>query len=395
MTGGPHRVVVYADGGSRGNPGPAGYGAVVLDTDDRVLAERAAGLGHTTNNIAEYSGLVAALQAAADLGAAVVEVRMDSKLVVEQMSGRWKIKHPDLQVLARSARNLLAEFEAVSFDWVPRAKNKLADALANAAMDAQADGRTWQPSDAADLMDELASQDPPAPAATPPTDGPDEEATDPAAGPVIDPDGATTLIVVRHGQTTWGADNRFAGREDVPLTARGIAEARSVADRCAPLGVGAVLTSPLGRCRRTAEIIAAATSVAADEVQPAEELVDGALGDWTGLTAAQIAERSPAEFASWRSDPEAAPPGGETFEDIRARVRSGIRRILEEQRGRTVVLVTHAAVAKMIVVTALGAPASLAYRTRIDNCSISRITVGADGSTALVSLNDTGHLPSR
>jgi probable phosphoglycerate mutase len=134
------RVVVEADGGSRGNPGPAGYGAVVRDADTgEVLAERKAGIGHTTNNVAEYQGLIAGLAAAKDLGATVVEVRMDSKLVVEQMSGRWKIKHPPLQTLASHAHTLAVGFGKVTFEWIPRDRNQHADRLANEAMDAQED----------------------------------------------------------------------------------------------------------------------------------------------------------------------------------------------------------------------------------------------------------------
>lgn len=131
-------VIVEADGGSRGNPGPAGYGAVVRDaaTDD-VLAERKAGLGFTTNNVAEYSGLIAGLEAAREVGASLVDVRMDSKLVVEQMSGRWRIKHAPLQTLAERARALVGGFDKVTFEWIPRAANKHADRLANEAMDAQ------------------------------------------------------------------------------------------------------------------------------------------------------------------------------------------------------------------------------------------------------------------
>lgn len=131
-------VVVEADGGSRGNPGPAGYGAVVKDaaTGD-VLAERKAGVGFTTNNVAEYSGLIAGLAAARDLGASTVAVRMDSKLVVEQMSGRWQIKHPPLRTLAHQARELVDGFTKVTFEWIPRERNKHADRLANEAMDAQ------------------------------------------------------------------------------------------------------------------------------------------------------------------------------------------------------------------------------------------------------------------
>ena len=100
------QLVVEADGGSRGNPGPAGYGALVRDAQTgELLTEIAESLGRATNNVAEYSGLVAGLRAAADLApGADVEVRMDSKLVVEQMSGRWQIKHPDLRPLAAAAR---------------------------------------------------------------------------------------------------------------------------------------------------------------------------------------------------------------------------------------------------------------------------------------------------
>jgi ribonuclease HI len=135
------RVVIEADGGSRGNPGPAGYGAVVKDAaTGEVLAERKAGLGHTTNNVAEYSGLIAGLEAAKEIGASMVDVRMDSKLVVEQMSGRWKIKNLPLQSLAARAKQLTIDFGAVKFEWVPRENNKHADRLANEAMDSQAAG---------------------------------------------------------------------------------------------------------------------------------------------------------------------------------------------------------------------------------------------------------------
>lgn len=99
------KLIIEADGGARGNPGPAGYGAVVLDaTSGAVLAERAGYLGHTTNNVAEYRGLIAGLEAAVELGATEVEARLDSKLVVEQMSGRWKISKPHLQPLAKIGR---------------------------------------------------------------------------------------------------------------------------------------------------------------------------------------------------------------------------------------------------------------------------------------------------
>jgi probable phosphoglycerate mutase len=133
------KVIVEADGGSRGNPGNAGYGAVVLDpATDEVLAERSAGLGVTTNNVAEYAGLIAGLRAAIELGADEVEVRMDSKLVVEQMCGRWQVERPVLRRLADEAASLVRDLRRVTFEWIPRARNARADALANRAMDAQA-----------------------------------------------------------------------------------------------------------------------------------------------------------------------------------------------------------------------------------------------------------------
>jgi len=134
------RLVVEADGGSRGNPGPAGYGAVVRDAaTGEVLAEVSKSIGRATNNVAEYSGLIAGLLAAVAIAhGADVEVRMDSKLVVEQMSGRWQIKHPDMRPLAAKARDTARALGRVSYTWVPRSRNAHADRLANQAMDAAA-----------------------------------------------------------------------------------------------------------------------------------------------------------------------------------------------------------------------------------------------------------------
>ncbi len=133
------RLVVEADGGSRGNPGIAAGGAVVLDdaTGD-VLSEIGVYVGIASNNVAEYRGLIAGLEAAWDRDpAASVHVRLDSRLVVEQMTGRWKIRHPDMRVLAEAARSVIAERD-VSFEWIPRAANARADAVANEAMDRRA-----------------------------------------------------------------------------------------------------------------------------------------------------------------------------------------------------------------------------------------------------------------
>ena len=135
----PRELLVEADGGSRGNPGHAGSGTVVIDpVTGEVLAEIGLYLGVASNNVAEYRAMIAGVSKAISLDAdAVIHVRMDSKLVVEQMSGRWKIKHPDMADLAAEARGILSG-TPVSFEWIPRADNSRADKLANEAMDRKA-----------------------------------------------------------------------------------------------------------------------------------------------------------------------------------------------------------------------------------------------------------------
>lgn len=130
------RLVVEADGASRGNPGAAAGGAIVLDPETGQVVARAGVLcGHASNNVAEYRGMIEGLDIALAMAPeGSVHVRMDSKLVVEQMSGRWKIKHPDMQDLARAARELIGS-RSVTFEWIPREENARADAAANVALD--------------------------------------------------------------------------------------------------------------------------------------------------------------------------------------------------------------------------------------------------------------------
>ncbi|MGH3417680.1 MAG: reverse transcriptase-like protein, partial [Actinocrinis sp.] len=137
-------LIIEADGASRGNPGPASYGSLVRDGDTgELLAELAETIGRATNNVAEYRGVIAGLEAARRIDPdARVEVRMDSKLVVEQLSGRWQVKHPDMKPLAERARNAFPT-AGVTFAWVPRSLNKHADRLANQALDAAERGEVW------------------------------------------------------------------------------------------------------------------------------------------------------------------------------------------------------------------------------------------------------------
>ncbi|CAL9423375.1 bifunctional RNase H/acid phosphatase [Streptomyces sp. enrichment culture] len=166
--------VVEADGGSRGNPGPAGYGAVVSDAaTGETLAEAAEYIGVATNNVAEYRGLLAGLRAARELDPeARVHVRMDSKLVVEQMTGRWKIKHPAMKPLAAEAATVFPP-DRVTYEWIPRARNTHADRLANEAMDAGERGEAWSPAAGRADLD--------TPPAVPAPEGPPGDATAGAA----------------------------------------------------------------------------------------------------------------------------------------------------------------------------------------------------------------------
>jgi ribonuclease H / adenosylcobalamin/alpha-ribazole phosphatase len=128
------KLIVEADGGSRGNPGPAAYGALVRDEAGVVIDSEGLTLGIATNNFAEYSGLIAGLEMARAIDPdATVEVRMDSKLVIEQSAGRWKVKHPDIKPLA--AKVLALRPRTVAWTWMPREQNKAADSLVNAALD--------------------------------------------------------------------------------------------------------------------------------------------------------------------------------------------------------------------------------------------------------------------
>jgi ribonuclease H / adenosylcobalamin/alpha-ribazole phosphatase len=135
------RVVVHTDGAARGNPGPAGIGVQITSADGAVLAEIAEGLGETTNNVAEYTAAIRGLERAAELGATEVMLRTDSQLLVNQLTGVYRVKTPHLQPLHRKVRSLAAGFERITYEHVPRARNTEADRLANEGVDAWLAGR--------------------------------------------------------------------------------------------------------------------------------------------------------------------------------------------------------------------------------------------------------------
>lgn len=255
------QVVVEADGGSRGNPGPAGYGAAVIDpATGETLAEAAEHIGVATNNVAEYRGLIAGLTAAKalfpDAGESLrVHVRMDSKLVVEQMSGRWKIKHPDMKPLAARAAAILPP-SCVTYEWIPRAQNKHADRLANEAMDAGRDGRQWEPSASTAALDAPArTASTPPPAQDPPGDqvagAAKARAALAAARGAAAPEAGTLFPVTRDGvpDTTAPAEPP-PGPQETAGASRGTAGASSETVGALPGTAGASPESA-GASRRT------------------------------------------------------------------------------------------------------------------------------------------------
>ena len=127
-------IFVYCDGASRGNPGPASYGVHIEDESGSTIADFGEALGNQTNNYAEYQGVIAALRFLTTTEHRLVTIRLDSKLVVEQLSGRWKVKSPEIRELVFEASQLLGAFD-VKLEWIPRDKNTFADANANKALD--------------------------------------------------------------------------------------------------------------------------------------------------------------------------------------------------------------------------------------------------------------------
>ncbi|MER7704863.1 bifunctional RNase H/acid phosphatase [Kitasatospora sp. NPDC097605] len=382
------RFVVEADGGSRGNPGPAGYGAVVRDGDTgQILAEAAEFIGHATNNVAEYKGLIAGLRAAREIDpGASVDVRMDSKLVVEQMSGRWKIKHPDMQPLAAEAREVFPRGQ-VRYTWIPREKNKEADRLANEAMDAGKAGRQWEPRPAAAPARAALAQ-----AAEEPE--PLETAA-PKAGWAAPADlgTPTTLVLLRHGETHLTPEKRFSGSggTDPELSEKGRWQAERAAEALAARGsIQAVVASPMRRTRQTAEAVAARLGL---DVRYEEGLREVDFGAWEGLTFAEARERYPDDLTAWLGSTKARPTGGgESFATLTHRVGVARDKILARYPGKTVLVVSHVSPIKTLVRLALGAPPDSLYRMELSAASFCAVQYYADGNASLRLLNDTGHL---
>ena len=362
------RVVIEADGGSRGNPGEAAYGAVLMDADTgQVIAERAECIGIATNNVAEYRGLIAGLELFDEhTPDAQLEVRMDSKLVVEQMSGNWKIKHPDMRPLATAA-NRLAPF-GTTYTWIPREQNKHADRLLNEVLD-RAAGKPARKKAAA-RAEKTATQNP-------------------LVGWNADLGTPTTLILVRHGETAHTAEKRFSsglGGQNPGLNDNGRDQVRAVADWLSPLAdeIDALVSSPVRRTRESADIIAERLG---KTVEIEDGLAEMTFGSWEGLTFEGVREKFSDDLDAWLGSMEVGPGGGESFAEVEKRVRRSRDRLLSAYPGQTVLAVTHVTPIKLLVKLALGAPLESVYRMEMAPASVTVISWFADGNASMRMFN--------
>jgi probable phosphoglycerate mutase len=203
----------------------------------------------------------------------------------------------------------------------------------------------------------------------------------------------TVTLLLRHGQTPYSVDKRFAGRIDIGLTDLGESQAAAAAERLGKQGasgaIDAIVSSPLSRARQTAEAVAATAQVPVT-VENAFEEAD--FGEWDGLTFAQAHERFPAAMDAWLASTEAAPPGGESFAAVRSRVLDGLSRVLAAHAGQTVLVVSHVTPMKICVAEALGAPLSALYRMHLDAACLCQVDWYPDGPAVVRSLNDVAHL---
>lgn len=379
-------LIIEADGGSRGNPGLAGSGAVVIDADTgEVLIEIARYIGIATNNVAEYLALKSGLEAAIELNPeARILVRMDSKLVIEQMAGRWKIKHPDMIQIGSQVQRLVANLQ-VRWMWIPREENSRADALANKAMDEREDSIVH--SEGAKQRSPVAefNQVKPSSVRSP------DKVTEPL----------TTLILVRHGRTHLTESKRISGSggENPGLSDLGRADARAAAKALAEIGskgpwahiapISAIVASPIQRTQDTANIIANELGLS---VSTLPEIAEISFGDWDGHTNDEVMNQWPAEFTAWQGSWSASPPNGESLEAFDQRVIRGLQEILIQHAGKTVVVVSHVMPIRGIIREAMESGISGYWRPQVAPCSLSVLRFWGSQSAEVVTINSTSHL---
>jgi len=395
-----HTIIIEADGGSRGNPGPAGSGAVLIDSiSGSILAEIALFIGVATNNVAEYRAVLAAIEVANEIAPdASVLVRMDSKLVVEQMSGRWKVKNEGMQDLSAAMKSAIGARKVV-FEWIPREQNVRADALANEAMDAESSVvRKFIGSPDTSTIDVVTSSSKPVAA--------DLEYNPELPSSVRAPRDVskklTTVILVRHGRTMLTETHKISGRggENPQLSTAGRDDATKAALELTQVGVSGshakvlkptvIVSSPIARALETATIIGDKLGI---PVETHDDIAEIAFGDWDGHTNQEVAAKWPELYDAWRGDVSISPPGGgESLGEFDLRVNKGIAEILTKHEGKTVIVVAHVMPIRGFIRKAIDASWPAYWRTSIAPCSISVIRFWGDEAAEISVISQTNHL---
>lgn len=314
-------IFVYADGASRGNPGPASYGVSIVRDTGEIIAEFGEALGVRTNNYAEYQGVIAALRYLSDTDHREITIRMDSKLVIEQLSGRWKVKSEDMRELVAEASRLLGPFQAI-LEWIPREQNGRADQLANQALDGEV--VDFEPAHL-----ELSAIQPRSIRAPRQTKEP------------------TTLVLIRHGHTKMTERDLIAGGDgdDPELSDLGLTDALNAARAIRPLlefnklpEVAALIHSPMVRTTQTAKAIANELNL---EIIADERLREIGFGTWNGQEMTTITGEHPELVRSWQGSMTIRPEGGESIQDLSNRLKPFLAEVTSKFEGQSVVLVSH------------------------------------------------------
>ena len=379
-------LIIEADGGSRGNPGPSGSGAVVIDAaTGLVIREISLFIGTATNNVAEYNALKAAVLEVRKINpSAKVSVRMDSKLVIEQMTGNWKVKHPDMRALVIEIQGLVRDLD-IDFKWIPREENHRADALANRAMDEE--GTRTVDTGSAPLHASVAEFN---------TEKPSSVR---APGHVDAP--LTTIILVRHGRTHLTENKKISGRggENPHLSELGKEDAHRVAQALKTIGnsgqyaylnpPSAIIASPIQRTVDTANIIANELGLA---VTLDEDVAEISFGDWDGHTNEEVAEAWPDQWEAWRGSWTVAPPNGESLVEFDERVMRARKRITQDHAGQTVIVVAHVMPIRGFTRYAFDGGISAYWATQIAPCSMTILRLWGEQAVEVVTVNDTNHL---
>ena len=359
--------IIKADGASRGNPGEASFGAVLFD-GDKEIATVSEYLGQATNNYAEYSGVIAGLRLAINHDSnAEYLVQLDSKLVVEQLSGRWKVRSTELMPLVSKA-NALTQGLKVSFQWISRDQNSRADELANQALDA--------------------------PETHPVPDQPSSIRSPRVTTP------GTEVVFVRHGHSTHTEKSLVAGGDgaDPELSELGFLEAEATAEFIAQppaawklsLADPFVISSDMLRTRQTATAIANRLGI---EVKLEPRIREVYFGEWNGLTNEELFSKDRQLLDSWQGSLDFAPPGGESVNDLLRRVNPFMDELREHYANRTVIVVSHMMPTRAMTHSVMGADPSYLWSTSFAPASVSAFRIWGFEQYELISLNACAHLP--